>query len=276
MPSFSSAIKSVFRRNTRNISSKLPSTMSTVYVISGGNRGIGLAVVKKLSSVPTNIVITTARKPDQATELQNWVKSHSNVHVFKYDATVETDAAELAREVSKISDGVDVLIANSGAGETLGPVVETPTANWLSLYQLNTLGPILLFNAFYPLLLKRSTRKVLFTSTALGSKGSYIPVSSNAYGQSKAALNYTAKELSVELASQDFIIVPFHPGLVASDLGNGLVEVVNKTNPDIGKFFNSILISTEESANAIAKLADGLTKEDNGKFYNYDKTPIEW
>ncbi|ANB12325.1 hypothetical protein AWJ20_575 [Sugiyamaella lignohabitans] len=252
--------------------------MSTVYVVSGGNRGIGLAVVKKLSSSSNNVVIASARNVEQATELQEWIKTHNNVHLFKYDATVESDAATFANEVSKVADGVDVLIANAGAGETLGTVIDTPVANWTSLYKINVLGPILLFNAFYPLLLKRSTRKVLFTSSTLGSKGDYLEtVSSNAYGQSKAALNYTAKELSVELAEQNFIVVPFHPGLVSSELGNGLVETIRKVNPGVADHLvKNVLITPDQSAEAIVKLAEGLTKEDNGKFYNFDKTTIAW
>ncbi len=59
--------------------------MSTVYFISGANRGIGFSLVKQLSSDSQNIVIASARNPKNATELQDWSKKHPNTKIVKLD-----------------------------------------------------------------------------------------------------------------------------------------------------------------------------------------------
>ncbi|ANB15041.1 hypothetical protein AWJ20_2661 [Sugiyamaella lignohabitans] len=251
------------------------SSQSNVYFISGGNRGIGLALVKKFTAAGNSTVITTARNPDGSDDLKAWAEKHPNVKVLKYNATVHSDADHVASEVERLAGHIDIFIANSGLGETPMTVLETPIESWTELYNTNVLGPIVLFKALYPLLKKGNTRKVVFISSYLASQTDMaVAFKSSSYGQSKSALNFTAKELALELADEGFIIVPIHPGLVSSDMGTGYVN--NLGSGDLVDQLKSTMISTEESASSIYNLAIGLKKEDSGKFLNYDKTVFPW
>lgn len=94
----------------------------------------------------------------------------------------------------------------------------------------------------------------------------YSPTSFSAYGQSKAAINYTAKALSFELGPDDFIVAPIHPGTVLTDMLKNGIEIAPEPT---SKRFKDTSISPETSATGIHKVIDGLTKKDSGKFFNY-------
>jgi NAD(P)-dependent dehydrogenase (short-subunit alcohol dehydrogenase family) len=85
------------------------------------------------------------------------------------------------------------------ADHALGLVV--PLASMREHFEVNTLGPLALFQAVYPLL-KASTASPKFipVSSGIGSiaYGSQLPVQKLAYGTSKAALNYLTRKLRME------------------------------------------------------------------------------
>jgi NAD(P)-dependent dehydrogenase (short-subunit alcohol dehydrogenase family) len=242
------------------------------YFVSGGNRGIGLHFVQQLSARPNVQVIATARNPENSPQLQAWIKEHSNVHIIKYDAAVREYAVEAAKQVEKLTDGIDVFIANAAIAEDPQSVLDTPDDLWLRHYSINVLGPIYLFKALYSLMTKRDTRQVVFLSSTAGSIGAFSGFSVSAYGQSKAALNYTMKELSVELANEGFTFISLHSGTVSTDMVNKFVA----KNPDIGEYIKDISITPEVSVTDQLKLIDGLTKEQNGKFYSYTGDELVW
>lgn len=79
-----------------------------------------------------------------------------------------------------------------------------------------------------------------------------------AYRASKAGLNIISKSLAVDLAPDNIIVLPLHPGHVKTDMGgngkidtftcvSGLLNVIN--NSDISK---------------------------SGSFFNYDGKPLPW
>jgi NAD(P)-dependent dehydrogenase (short-subunit alcohol dehydrogenase family) len=246
------------------------------YFVSGGNRGIGLHFVQKLSVRPNVQVITTARNPENSPDLQAWIKEHSNVHVIKYDAAVREDAVEVAKQVEKLNDGIDVFIANAAIAENPQSVLDTPDDLWLRHYSINVLGPIYLFRALHSFMTKRDTRQVVFLSTIAASIGAFPGLSISAYGQSKAALNYTVKELSVELANEGFTLISLHPGAVSTDMGNDVVNKFAAKSPEIGEYMRGISITPEVSVTGQLKLIDNLSKEQTGKFYSYTGEELVW
>lgn len=64
----------------------------------------------------------------------------------------------------------------------------------------------------------KKTGKIFFISSVRGSLNGFFPASLSAYGQSRAALNYSMKELSFELKEEGFTVVAFHAGVVLSDM----------------------------------------------------------
>jgi len=102
-----------------------------------------------------------------------------------------------------------------GIAEKPKPVLKLDAGDMTRHYEVNTLGPLFLFQAFYPLLQKSSKaeKKFIITSTLAGSIGAAIPFPITSYGASKAAVNFVAIHIHLEHAQQDnIVVVPIHPG----------------------------------------------------------------
>ncbi|KAK6456866.1 uncharacterized protein RJT20DRAFT_144881 [Scheffersomyces xylosifermentans] len=227
------------------------------YFIIGANRGIGFNLAKSYSEEnPHNVVLATARNVECATELQNLAKQNKNVFIVQLDIADSNSIDKLDAQISTLTDGIDVFISNAGVANAYTTVFDAPKKK------------------IYKFLLKRETRKVIFISTAGASITGFFPVSSSAYGQSKAALNYSVKELSFELEPENFIVVAVHPGTVSIDLGTTGISQLKKNRPELAETLDSLVISPNESISGLKKLFDSLEKKHNGFFWSYDGSEI--
>mmetsp|Transcript_5296 Transcript_5296/g.6027 ORF Transcript_5296/g.6027 Transcript_5296/m.6027 type:complete len:253 (-) Transcript_5296:706-1464(-) len=251
-------------------------TKETVYLVTGGNRGIGFNLVKQISQRDNSVVITTARKPEEANELNELIKTNPNVHVVKLDVRSKQSNLDAAAEVAKLVDAVDVFISNAAISDSYKTVLEADEELWTNHWKTNVLGSIFLYQAFYPLVAKGSKKQIIFISSLAGSIGSYFEASLSAYGQSKAALNYTTKEISFELRDEGFTVIAAHPGMVATDMGNYGKENIVRLAPELKSMVDAMVITPETSALSLLSVFDNLSPDDNGKFIGYDGSELTW
>lgn len=242
------------------------------YFITGGNRGIGFNLVKLLSASKDNTVIASIRGPISSpknTQLEQLKKGRDNIHVVQLDLTNENSINKIADEVKNTPffEGIDVFISNSGISDAYYEVLTAPKDVWLEHHTTNVLGPIFTLQKLYPFLLMKRTRQLFFISSCAGSIGNFFPISVSAYGQSKAALNYTVKELSFELMPEGFTVVAAHPGLVSTDMGQYGVQKFAEMNIQLS---GVEVITPEQSASGLVNVLASITPSDNGKFLNYD------
>ena len=253
---------------------KILSKMSgKVYFISGGNRGIGFEFVKHLSSNPENTVIASARDPSNATELQALVNNQGNVKVVELDVSEKASIESLDSQLKKIAkNGIDVLISNAGIAQSFETAINTDQETYEKHYRTNVLGSIFLTKAVYPYLKLKETRHLIYISSIAGSIGAQIPFTSSAYGQSKAALNYSVEEISFELGPENFIAVALHPGMVETDMGKVGIEWFLNNTPEVSEAFKHVpILSPENSTKLLLEnVISKLNKDMNGQFLDYE------
>jgi norsolorinic acid ketoreductase len=208
---------------------------NTVFLITGANRGftpiqplfcaythvtfigIGFALTASLLLRPSTTVIATVRSSATSrTELGSLrAAANGRLIVATLSSTSDTDATTLVSNLSS-QHGVihiDTVIANAGAGETFESSLSTPLSELRQSFEINTIGPIKLFQAAFPLLQRSTNPKFILISSSLGSIGAMegnIP--SLAYGVSKAAANYFVRKVHFE--HEEVTAVALHPGLV--------------------------------------------------------------
>lgn len=91
------------------------------YLVTGSSRGLGLALVSRLASMPTSevgIIFATVRK-DSTPELKKIANTSGRVEIVKLDVTDKSSAEEAMRVVeSKLQgNGLDYLINNAGVAD---------------------------------------------------------------------------------------------------------------------------------------------------------------
>ncbi|CCE83103.1 Piso0_002882 [Millerozyma farinosa CBS 7064] len=247
-------------------------TSSKVYLITGGNRGIGFALVKELSKDENNFIIASVRDPSKNDEFKVFSESKKNVSTVKLDLDKDSDIESLGDQLGKLTDKVDVFISNAGIANALHKVVEAPKEVYITNYRVNALAPVFIFQKVYPFLKKSETKKAIFVSTSGASFSEFMSGPISAYGSSKAALNFSVLQLSSELSNEGFTIFAVHPGMVSSDMGNRALEKLPQLMPELKEFFSSSLtvLTPNESALSLSKVIEASDSQYNGKFYYYD------
>ena len=140
----------------------------------------------------------------------------SKVILVEIESTSETDPKDVVASLDTEHGitKIDVIIASSGIANYYGPIVSTPVAEIREHLQVNTVGPIILFQAMLPLLKASAGPKFIVISSIIGSIASLkeLPVPAGAYGVSKAAINYLVRKIHFE--HPEVVAFPIHPGFV--------------------------------------------------------------
>ncbi|EIN04974.1 NAD(P)-binding protein [Punctularia strigosozonata HHB-11173 SS5] len=175
-----------------------------VYLVSGANRGIGLGIIAALVARDDVAVFAGVRDLSSADALKDLGAQHpGKLHVVQL---VSADKANNERAIGEIKDQVGRASMRRRAGilTWADPSAEAPASEVSRHFEVNSIGPLVLFQTAFPLL-KASTAdpKFAIISSIAGSiaRGTEVPLGFLPYGMSKAAVNYLSKRLHVEYAS---------------------------------------------------------------------------
>jgi NAD(P)-dependent dehydrogenase (short-subunit alcohol dehydrogenase family) len=130
------------------------------------------------------------------------------VKIVELTSGDEANNKAAVAEIQRVAGRLDVVIANAAIAFPSGTVLETPAHAMAEHFAVNTIGPLVLFQATYPLLKASSdTPKFIPISGTGGSitVGTLMGIPPLATGVSKAALNY----LTIKIRAD-------HEGLSAS------------------------------------------------------------
>ncbi|KAF9036298.1 hypothetical protein BJ165DRAFT_1507802 [Panaeolus papilionaceus] len=192
-----------------------------VYLVTGANRGIGLAIVQALVKKPDVYVYAAARKLSPS--LEEAISNNPNKASFvSFVAADEASNKAAAKVISDKFGRIDVVLHVAGIANYLGSAEETPAAELEEHFKVNVTGTLVLFQAFAPLLRKSNSPKFIPFSSGAGSLTAYIDMSAGytVYGASKVALNYLSRKIHFE--NEWLTCFPLAPGVVDTDMGNFL------------------------------------------------------
>lgn len=204
--------------------------MSSTWLITGANRGIGKGILSQVLARPNTTVIAALRDTSDSTakELTEVpVGSKSKLIIVKIDASSDTDAKEAVQSL-KSQHGInhiDVVLDNSGVLDQWGPVSEVTPSELRKHFEINTIAPIKLFQATKPLLENSQNARFFITSTNIASIGlmENIPMPTIAYGLTKAAANYATSKIHFE--NPKISAVALHPGWVQTRMGKQAADL---------------------------------------------------
>jgi len=184
-----------------------------VAVVTGGSKGIGLAIARALAASAVNVTITGR---DEAA-LSNARRSleaagPAGVEAIRADVRsyAEMDRA-IAASVARFG-GLDILVNNAGVG-LFAPVTEMTPAQWSEVIDTNLTGVFNACHASLPHLRRRGGGYIINISSLAGKNA--FP-SAAAYCASKSGLNAFSEALMQEVRYDDIRVTYVMPGSVAT------------------------------------------------------------
>ncbi|REL32258.1 SDR family oxidoreductase [Thalassotalea euphylliae] len=221
--------------------------MAKTIVITGANRGIGLAMASIFSERGDSVYAVCRQSSPALDALGVTV-------VEGVDVTEESGLATMAQALT--GQAIDVLVCNAGI------LRDENLANFnldtmREQFEVNTLAPLRVVHALQANL--GAGAKVAMITSRMGSIADNTSGGRFGYRMSKAALNIAAVSLSHDLAEQEITVGIYHPGYVQTDMVGGRGD-----------------ISANESASRIIGLVDELTLATSGQFRHSNGQQLPW
>ena len=213
--------------------------MKTI-LITGGSRGIGLAIAEKYLETEEYNVVVTGRKEETLKDLSNEV-NNKNFHTIAAKADDEEAADKTCKDLNEKFGSLDILVNNAGTNPAGGALMDVDIGAIQKTWDVNLLGPLLWSRAAY----KNELSTAIMNICSVG--GIAPSQLMGAYNVSKAALIYLTKQLAYELAP-DIRVNGVAPAIVKTKLSQLLWE-----NEEFAKNLHLLkkLGEPEDIANAV-------------------------
>lgn len=226
----------------------------------GATGGIGQALIQQLANISDieHIYAYSRTPPDTPSGISQ--SDISNISYFPLDYRNEQSIADAAAALNNTR--LDLVIVATGVlhGENFTPeksIKSLHPESFEEVFQLNTLGPMLVAKHFLPYMNKNKTTVFTALSARVGSISDNRLGGWYSYRASKAALNMMLKCLAIEsrMRYPDLIIAGLHPGTVNTALSAPFQKKV-----PAGKLF-----TVTQSAEHLLTVIDKLQPNDSGK-----------
>ncbi len=226
-----------------------------VILITGANRGIGLALTRVLLA-SGDIVIACCRKPDESGELKQLALANpETLDLIECDVDSEPKMTEAGAASQRRRKKLDVIVNNAGIMPETGneSILNIDLKLFWKAFDTNVLGAARVIRAFYPMLTQSERPRIVNVSSGLGSISTRESFDYYAYSTSKAALNMLTRSIAFEFAPKEVTTVAISPGWVRTEMGG-----------------SSAPLSPEESARSLADTIKTIGPQLNGMFLGRD------
>ena len=195
-------------------------------LITGSNHGLGLELARQYADLGWNVLATSHRPPGdkRLADLEALAARHPNVVIEQLDVTNTKMIRALAAKYK--GQPIDVLLNNAAAVEpTFAADMAEVSKPWDRIdfdaaahdFDVNTLGPMRVVQAFAPNVFLSKQKKIIAISSSAGSFSHPLPgaIGMN-YGASKAALNKYFALLAVAMKPRGVLVELYQPVFVAT------------------------------------------------------------
>jgi NAD(P)-dependent dehydrogenase (short-subunit alcohol dehydrogenase family) len=221
-----------------------------ICLVTGANRGIGLAFCKLLTARGDQVVAACRSSSKELDALG-----------VRVETGIEVSDPDSVQRLAGALEGValDWLVNNAGVlrRDTLGGLHGEALEDLYLQFRVNSVGPLLVTQALLGNL--QPGAKIGIVTSRMGSIGDNTSGSYYGYRMSKAAVNAAGKSLAMDLSERGIAVALLHPGYVRTEMvgGGGDVE-------------------PEQAAAGLIERLDELTIDSTGGFWHANGQRLPW
>ena len=226
-----------------------------VILVTGANRGFGLAITMSLSKAGATVIMLGRDLGSLEYAYDAVVDAGYNepiLYPLDLEGATPENYQELQDNVLNKFEKLDGLIHNAAILGAQMPIEQYDIKLWYSTLQINLSAPFMLTQFLIPLLLKSEDARILFLSSSVGREAKAYW---GAYSVSKFGIEGFAKTLSEELEKTNISVNTINPGKLRTEMRRTAYPAED----------SSTVPMPEEKSAAIVYLLSSLSPKMNGE-----------
>ena len=221
-----------------------------IAVVTGGSRGIGAAIAKKLASQGMTVIINYCGSEGRALAVKSEIEAAGGqAEAWRCDVSDCGQCESFVKAVMEKYGRIDVLVNNAGITRD-GLMMRMTDENFSRVIDTNLKGTFYMMRFVSRHMLKAKKGRIINMASVVGLMGNAGQVN---YAASKAGVIGATKSAAKELASRGITVNAVAPGFIDTEMTGGLSEKVQEqilTQIPLGTFGKP-----EDIANCAAFLA---------------------
>nr|MBA2560298.1 SDR family NAD(P)-dependent oxidoreductase [Propionibacteriales bacterium] len=183
-----------------------------VALVTGGVRGIGMAICERLAARGVTVAAGYSRDKDTAQRFLDTVGGGASIHQGNIGSN--DDCERVVSEVMEQHGQLDILVNN--AGITIDKTVRRMSAeDWDRVVQVNLSGAFYLSRAILQHMLDRGTGRIINISSVIGSSGN---IGQANYAAAKSGMFGLTMSLAQETARKGITVNSVTPGYISTEM----------------------------------------------------------
>lgn len=247
--------------------------MKKTAIVTGGSRGIGLAIARQLARDGFNIaILATGAEQKYSEQLSGICELGAEVLYIRGNIAQGEDRLRATAETVKTFGAIHVLVNNAGVGpQVRNDLLDMTEESWDRVLNINTKS-----NMFFTQIV---AKQMLSQETAGEKKGTIINISScsavvssvsrGEYCVSKAGVSMLTLLYADRLAQEGILVHEVRPGVILTDMTSGVKEKYDDLIKE-GLFPIARWGTPEDVANAVSVLAGDKFLYSTGNYIDVD------
>lgn len=215
--------------------------------ITGGASGLGFALAQRCASAGWQVCIGDRDNERGEAVIGSLTKLQKDAFFMPCDVTRIGDIEEVAAELEKRWDGVDVVVNNAGVAQ-VGQLTDTTIGDWQWIMDINLLGVVRGCKVFTPLFQRQGHGHFVNVASMAGLLD--VP-NMSAYNASKAAVVSLSETLENELAKDNIYVTVACPSFFKTNLGQGMRTSIEGMQDKLERLMTSSKLNAADVAETI-------------------------
>ena len=228
--------------------------MTKIAIVTGGTRGIGASISKKLKSSNFEVIANYASNDDAARSFSK----ENNIEVVKWDVGNFDECKKSISQIYEDYKNVDILINNAGITRD-APLHKMSKDNWQKVIDVNLNSVFNMTSLVINKMRENSYGRIVHISSVNGQKGQFGQTN---YAATKSALIGFSKSLALESASKGITSNVVCPGYINTEMVAAIREDILKSI--IETIPNKRLGEADEVAEMVSYLVSDKANYING------------
>ena len=188
-------------------------------IVTGGSRGIGLAIARRLASAGYNVVAVARRESDELRHARREA-GEDRLHFVAFDLSEVDGIPDLVKRLRTNFGAIYGLVNNAGIG-TEGLLATMHNSDIEALVRLNVLSPIVLTKYVVRHMMADGAGRIVNISSIIATTG-YNGLA--VYGATKAAATGFTRSLAREVGKLGITVNAIAPGFIGTELTRSLSD----------------------------------------------------